>query len=112
MRYFQIHSVEKSKKIPTTLFTGTHSQAARKAMTALCETRGACTLTVAMREVKRIMRDGEYTIVPVLDSDNVQIIRKYKIKRTKNDNDVIFKGDTPVTFRYNTKIIESFGRVL
>jgi len=111
MRYFQIHSVvKKSKKIPTTLFTGTHSQAARKAMTVLC--KGACTLTIAMREVKRVMRDGEYTIVPVLDSDNVKIIRKYKIKRTKNDTDVVFKGGSEITFRYNTQIIESYGRVL
>jgi len=112
MRYFQIHSVvKKSKKIPTTLFTGTHSQAARKAMTVLCK-QGACTLTIAMREVKRVMRDGEYTIVPVLDSDNVKIIRKYKIKRTKNDTDVVFKGGSEITFRYNTQIIESYGRVL
>ncbi len=112
MRYFQIHSVTKRTEIPTTLFTGTHSQAARKAMTVLCENRDACTLTIAMREVKRVMRDGEFIAVPVLDSDNIHVIRKYKIRRTKNDNDVVFNGVTPVTFRYNTQIIESFGRVL
>lgn len=109
MRHFQI---VKNKKIPsTTLFTGTHSQAARKAMTVLCD--GPCTLTITVREVKRVMRDGEYTIVPVLDSDDVQIIRKYKIKRTKNDNEVVFKGTkNRVSFGYDTKIIESYGRVL
>jgi len=114
MRYFQIHSVvKKSKKIPTTLFTGTHSQAARKAMNVLC--KGECTLTIAMCEVKRVMRDGEYIVVPVLDKDNVKIIRKYKVKRIKNDTETMnveFRYAGEITFRYSTQITESYGRVL
>jgi hypothetical protein len=124
MRYFQIFSVtkpgqgnQKTKSMPNKLFSGTPSQAARKAMTALCDNkkiRGVCTLTIAMREVKRVMRDGEYTVIPVLDSDNMEIIRKYKIKRVLNENadtPVVFEGTTPVAFRYKTDVVESFGRV-
>lgn len=113
MRLFQVLSVDKkSMKIPMDkLFTGTPSAAARKAMTVLCGNKKNCTLTLKIREVKRVMRDGETTVVPVLDRDNMQIVRKYRVQRVENDTPVVFEGSTPVTFRYKTDILESFGRV-
>ena len=121
-RLFQIfaavkpgQSDNKTKKTPSKLFTGTPSLAAKKAMTVLCgkkAIKGACTLTITMREVKRVKHDGEFKIVPVLDSDNMQIMRKYKLKRVVNETPVIFEGTTPITFKYKTEIVESFGRVM
>lgn len=121
-RLFQIftavkpgQSNNKTTKMPTKLFTGTPGLAAKKAMTALCRKkniRGVCTLTITMREVKRVMQDGEYGVVPVLDGDNMQIKRKYKLKRVINETPVIFEGTTPITFKYKTEIVESFGRVM
>lgn len=121
-RLFQIFAVvkpgqsnNKTKKMPTKLFTGSPGLAAKKAMTALCKKKsisGVCTLTITMREVKRVMRDGEHKVVPVLDSDNMQIMRKYKLKRVVNETPVVFEGTTPITFKYKTEIIESFGRIM
>lgn len=121
-RLFEIFAVvkpgqsnDKTKKMPTKLFTGSPGLAAKKAMTALCKKKsihGVCTLTITMREVKRVMRDGEHRVVPVLDSDNMQIMRKYKLKRVVNETPVIFEGTTPITFKYKTEIVESFGRVM
>ena len=113
MRLFQVLSVDKkSVKIPKDkLFSGTPSAAARKAMTVLCGDKGKCTLTLKIREVKRVMRDGEITVVPVLDQDNLPIVRKYRVQRVANDTPVVFEGSTPVMFRYKTEILESFGRV-
>ena len=121
-RLFQIVNVvkpgqsnSKTKKTPTKLFTGTPSLSAKKAMTVLCNKKsikGVCTLTITMREVKRVMKEGEYHIVPVRDSDNMEIKRKYKLKRMVNETPVMFEGNTPVTFKYKTVIVESFGRVM
>lgn len=121
-RLFQIFSAvkpgqsnNKTKKSSSKLFTGTPRLAAKKAMTALCNeknSRGVCTLTITMREVKRVMKDGEYIIIPILDKDNLPIMRKYKLKRVVNETPVIFEGTTPITFKYNIEIVESFGRVI
>ena len=104
MRLFEIYNNPEKK-----LFSGTPSGAAKKAMSALCS--GECTKTIVMREVKRVMVKGEYRVVPVLDADNMEIKRKYKLKRVPNETEIVFEGNTPVTFRYKTEIVESFGRV-
>lgn len=121
MRLFEIYDVtkpgqqnESTSKLPGMLFSGTPSAAAKKAMSALCKSKnisGVCTLTVTMREVKRSMVKGTYVNVPVVDSDNMQIMRKYKMKRVNNETPVTFEGTTPITFKYKIEIIESFGRV-
>lgn len=108
MRLFEIYNDKNAQ-----LFSGTPSAAAKKAMTALCGRRRnvVCTKTIVMREVKRVMVNGEYRVVPVLDADNMEIKRKYKLKRVPNETEIVFEGNTPVTFRYKTEIVESFGRV-
>jgi 20S proteasome alpha/beta subunit len=116
MRLFEIYEVVKSGKKQTIksskLFSGSPSAAAKKAMTSLCKKySGKCTLTVTMREVKRSMNNGVYKHIPVLDSDNMQIMRKYKMKRVDNDTSVVFEGDSLVDFKYKIEILESFGRV-
>lgn len=112
MRLFEVYQVNKPGLKTDKLFSGTPSSAAKKAMNAMCkEVSGTCTLIVTMREVKRSMTDGQYMSIPVKDADNIPIARKYKMKRTLNETPVVFKGDTPITFRYKVEIIESFGRV-
>lgn len=111
MRLFEVYEVNKPELKTEKLFSGTPSAAAKKAMTVMCkEVSGTCTLTVTMREVKRTMSNGKYMIVPVNDSDNMPIMRKYKLKRTLNETPVTFEGAS-VTFRYKVDILESFGRV-
>ena len=115
MRQFEIYSVQPSGKTPKDkVFNGSPSAAAKKAMTALCKLRDTdqCTLTVTVREIKRTMVNGEYKSVPVLDSDGIEIMRKYKLKRSTNDTSVSFEGAEPILFKHKVDIIESFGRVL
>lgn len=113
MRHFEIYSVQPSGPVPQKIFSGSPSAAAKKAMTALCKLRDTeqCTLTVTVREIKRTMIKGDYQNVPVLDSDGIEIMRKYKMKRSVNDTPVSFKG-TDVLFKHKVEITESFGRVL
>jgi hypothetical protein len=112
MRFFEVYAVNKPELKTDKLFSGTPSAAAKKAMTAMCkDVSGTCSLTVTMREVKRTMSSGQYMTIPVKDSDNMPIMRKYKLKRTLNETPVVFEGATPITFRYKVDIVESFGRV-
>jgi hypothetical protein len=114
MRHFEIYSVQPAGPAPQKIFSGSPSAAAKKAMTALCKLRDAeqCTLTITVREIKRTMVNGEYTNVPVIDSDGIEIMRKYKLKRSTNETPVSFKGADPILFKHKVEITESFGRVL
>lgn len=121
-RYFMVTKVTKSSQKENTKFdktrkyTGTPNLAARKAMTHVCgrigkKVKGRCTMTISVQEVKS-------TGTPIMDAQGLPIIYKYKLKRVllKDENKqdgitVNFKG-SPVTFKYKTEIIESFGRVL
>jgi hypothetical protein len=128
-RLFTIHKVTKTAQsnketaynvkghVPT--FSGTPSGAVRKAMTYLCgkmskSIKGRCTLTISIIEIKERMVDGQKTVVPKLDKDDLPYIMKYNLKRVKLDNggrDIQIDGKE-ILFKYETKIIESFGRIL
>ena len=114
MRHFEIYSVQPAGPVPQKIFSGSPSAAAKKAMTALCKLRDTeqCTMTVTVREIKRSMVNGEYKTIPVLDSDDIEIMRKYKMKRSTNETPVSFKGANPILFKHKVEIAESFGRVL
>ena len=114
MRHLEIFSVQPEGPVPNKIFSGSPSAAAKKATTALCKLRNneKCTLTVTVREIKRSMVNGEYQNVPVIDSDGIEIMRKYKMKRSTNETPVSFKGSDPIMFKYKVEITESFGRVL
>jgi hypothetical protein len=121
-RHFIVQKVTKSAQNTNTRFdstrkyTGTPSSAAKKAMTNICggigkKVKGRCTMTITVQEVKS-------TGTPVTDSQGLPIMYKYKVKRfvAKDENNtqgvtVEFNGK-PVTFKYQTKILESYGRVL
>lgn len=128
-RLFSIHTVTKPGQsntdtkyniqgsVPT--YTGTPDRAARKAMTYLCgrmskKIKGRCTLTISVIEVKERVIDGEKMMIPKLDKDDLPYIMKYKIKRMKLEDGgrEVDMSDTTISFKYETKIIESFGRVL
>jgi hypothetical protein len=119
-RYFTIARVVKpgqsdvnTKFNETMLFTGTPDRAAKKAMSRLCsvkDVRGQCTLTISVMEVLKKTIDGSATIVPKLDSNGDDIVRKYTVKRQVIDDNVNM-GGTSVHFKYTTKITKSFGRV-
>lgn len=121
-RHFIVKKVTKSAQNTNTRFndtrkyTGTPSSAAKKAMTNICgrigkKVKGQCTMTITMQEVKS-------TGTPVTDSQGLPIMYKYKVKRSVAKDEDNSRGVTiefngkPVTFNYQTKIMESYGRVL
>ena len=122
-RYFVVHKVTKSAQNANTSFndgrkyTGTPSSAAKKAMTHVCgrigkKVKGRCTMTITVQEVKS-------TGTPIMDAQGLPIMYKYKLKRMvakdsengSNGVTVMLNG-SPVTFKYQTQIVESYGRVL
>jgi hypothetical protein len=121
-RYFVVNKVTKTAQGSNTRFdnsrkyTGTPRLAARKAMTYICgsigkRVKGRCTLTITVQEVKS-------TGTPIFDKQGLPIMYKYRLKRfvVKDDNDeegitIDFNGK-PITFKYQTEIVESYGRVL
>lgn len=102
----------------TRKFTGTPDRAAKKAMTYLCgheskKIKGRCTLTITVQEVKPKMIDGIDVLEPVFDSRGIPKLYKYKLKRSvKKDAIPIEFNDTEIIFKYDVKVLESFGRVL
>ena len=122
-RYFVVHKVTKSAQKANTSYndsskyTGTPSSAAKKAMTHVCgrigkKVKGRCTMTITVQEVKS-------TGTPIMDAQGLPIMYKYKLKRMvakdaengSNGVTVMLNG-SPVTFKYQTQIVESYGRVL
>ena len=128
MKYYRIIKVTKpgqknlnTKFNPKMLLSSGNgpAAAAKKAMSRLCrkttkKIKGICTLTIKIEEVKNKTVNGEKTIVPVVDNDNVPIRYQYTLKREKIDdgNVVTFNGNTNVKFGYKPVIVESFNRVL
>lgn len=125
-RFFTVINVSKSaqkndktKFDSDKIYTGSHSAAAKKAMYNTCKkigkkVKGKCTLTITVMEVVKKMIDGVSLVLPKLDSDGNKIIRKYKVelKLNKDSEPVQFEGlDKPIAFKYEAKIIKSFGRV-
>lgn len=122
-RYFVVHKVTKSAQNANTSFndrrkyTGTPSLAAKKAMTHVCgrigkKVKGRCTMTITVQEVKS-------TGTPIMDAQGLPIMYKYKLKRmvakdTENGSNgvTVMLNGSPVTFKYQTQIVESYGRVL
>lgn len=121
-RYFMVTKVTKSSQKENTQFnhlrkyTGTPSLAARKAMTHVCgrigkKVKGRCTMTITLQEVKS-------TGTPIMDAQGLPIMYKYKLKRVvlKDENNqngiTINLNGSPITFKYKTDIVESYGRVL
>ena len=122
-RYFVVHKVTKYAQKANTSFndsrkyTGTPSLAAKKAMTHVCgrigkKVKGQCTMTITVQEVKS-------TGTPIMDAQGLPIMYKYKLKRmvakdTENGTKgvTIMLNGSPVTFKYQTQIVESYGRVL
>jgi hypothetical protein len=122
-RYFVVRKVTKSAQQMNTSFdinrkyTGTPSLAAKKAMTHVCgrigkKVKGRCTMTITVQEVKS-------TGTPITDAQGLPIMYKYKLKRvvTKDANGgtngvTVMLNGTPVTFKYRTQVVESYGRVL
>ena len=122
-RYFVVHKVTKSAQKAnksyndSRKYTGTPSSAAKKAMTHVCgrigkKVKGRCTMTITVQEVKS-------TGTPIMDAQGLPIMYKYKLKRMvakdaengSNGVTVMLNG-SPVTFKYQTQIVESYGRVL
>lgn len=122
-RYFIVNKVTKTAQGANTQFdksrkyTGTPSAAARKAMTYTCgrigkRVKGRCTLTITVQEVKS-------TGKPILDKQGIFVMYKYKLKRflITGENDskgvvVNFGEGKEIKFKYQTQILESYGRVL
>jgi hypothetical protein len=112
---------QKTKFDSKKVYKGTHERAARKIFTDTCKRnnkniRGTCALHVIVIEVEKHMDNGKYKVHPKYDANGKTIKRKYRLRLKrygpKSSNGVVvnFNG-TDVQFKYETEIVNSFGRV-